>query len=141
VSPSLPNKQKRGERKHHQGSIQPTAQYSTNCTFHICQGKSSMDPLLCDGLLQFGKVYVKQGNNFNLYKDEMRRHKEEKFVENPSRNKATTQISKMNFDADAQKWIGTNKEENYASEYEEGYNTQLCNPSFTQYGDWIWKWT
>ena len=40
------------------------------------------------GLLQFGKVHANQGNNFNLYKDEMRGPKEDKFGE-LSRNEET----------------------------------------------------
>jgi hypothetical protein len=52
------------------------------------------------GLLQFGKVHGKQGNNFNLYKEEMRGRKEDKLGE-LCRNEET-RIDKMNLE-DAQK--------------------------------------
>ena len=90
------------------------------------------------GLLQFGKVHAKQGNNLNLYKDEMRGRKQENFGE-VSRNEET-RIRKINVD-DAKKWIQRDKEDNYASEYKEGYDNRFFKPRFPRYGDWIWNRT
>jgi hypothetical protein len=90
------------------------------------------------GLLQFGKVHGKQGNNLNLYKEEMRGRKEDKLGE-LCRNEET-RIDKMNLE-DAKKWIRNNEREDYASEYEDGYDARFFKPRFTQYGDWTWKRT
>jgi hypothetical protein len=90
------------------------------------------------GLLQFGKVHANQGNNYNLYKDEIKGRVENTFGE-VSRNEEN-RINKMNTDQ-AKKWIRVDEGANHASEYEDGYDNRFFKPRFTQYGDWTWKRT